>query len=335
MGWRGTLRSLAAASRQIEREQKRAQRELLTQQRLTEKLESNQRAALEVAENEYRIQLLQTIHRDCSPPMNWESVLETSAPLEPEYSNHLERVQRIREDGHMPTWVDKFLRREHSKLADIAKRIEDAKEADSQRHEAALEKYKIDLVEWQNLRDVAVGVLNARPAAFVEAVRATNVLKKIHEIGSMVSIKMEEEDPRYIEASLSVHGDEVIPKDVKTLLKSGNVSVKKMPVTQFYALYQDHVCSAALRIARELFALLPLNFVFVHAEGEVLNPQTGHQEVCVILSVAVPRATLAGLNFSAIDPSDSMRNFVHRMQFSKQKGFGAVEALSPSGFSLS
>jgi hypothetical protein len=129
---------------------------------------------------------------------------------------------------------------------------------------------------------------------------------------------------------LHVNSDEVIPSEVKGLLKSGKLSVKKMPKTRFYELYQDYVCGCVLRVARELFALLPIEMVIVNAVGNLLNTQTGYMEEQPILSVAIPRKTLEGLNFEMLDPSDSMSNFIHRMTFRKTKGFSAVETLKPS-----
>ncbi len=40
-----------------------------------------------------------------------------------------------------------------------------------------------------------------------------------------------------------------------------------------------------------------------------------------ILSVAIPRNTIDGLNLDTIDPSDSMGNFVQNMDFNKTTGF--------------
>lgn len=71
---------------------------------------------------------------------------------------------------------------------------------------------------------------------------------------------------------------------------------------------------------------------FVTAVSELLNPKTGHIEEQPILSVAIPRSTLDRLNFEMIDPSDSMENFVHNMNFSKTKGFSAVERIRASDF---
>jgi hypothetical protein len=102
-----------------------------------------------------------------------------------------------------------------------------------------------------------------------------------------------------------------------------------MTKSNFYELYQDYVCGAVLRVARELFALLPIEMVLVTATGTLLNTQTGHMEEQPILSVAMPRKTLEKLNLDMIDPSDSMSNFIHRMKFMKTKGFAKVERISP------
>ena len=101
---------------------------------------------------------------------------------------------------------------------------------------------------------------------------------------------------------------------------------------RYYEIYQDHVCGAALRAGRELLALLPVQFVVVHATTDLLNSATGHMEESPILSVALPRDTVGKMNFESLDPSDSMNNFVHRMNFKKTKGFTAVEKLDPTDF---
>ena len=113
----------------------------------------------------------------------------------------------------------------------------------------------------------------------------------------------------------------------KTLTKSNKVSIKPMPKNRFYEIYQDYVCGCSLRVARELFALLPIEMVTVNAVGSLLNKQTGHLEDTPILSVAIPRKTLDMLNFENLDPSDSLNNFVHNMDFKSGKGFGPVKVL--------
>ena len=91
---------------------------------------------------------------------------------------------------------------------------------------------------------------------------------------------------------------------------------------------QDYVCGSVLRIARELFALLPVEMILVTVMGTLLNTQTGYMEEQPILSVAMPRKTLENLNFDMLDPSDCMANFVHRMNFKKTTGFAKAERIS-------
>lgn len=79
-----------------------------------------------------------------------------------------------------------------------------------------------------------------------------------------------------------------------------------------------------------MFALLPVTMVIVTAHAEVLSRQTGHLEEKPILSVAVPRGTLARIEWETVDPSDAMANFKHRMCFKKTKGLSAVEPIQAS-----
>lgn len=85
-----------------------------------------------------------------------------------------------------------------------------------------------------------------------------------------------------------------------------------------------------MRVASELFALLPNKMAIVTVVAPLLNTKAGHLEDNPILSVAIPKETLDGLNFEHLDPSDAMGNFVHNMKFLKTKGFTDVEKISPS-----
>ena len=124
----------------------------------------------------------------------------------------------------------------------------------------------------------------------------------------------------------------IIPTEIKNLLRSGKLSVKPMPQSKFQELYQDYVCGTVIRVARELFALLPIQMTIINATANLLNTKTGHMEDMTILSVAVSGKTLESLNLEAIDSSDSMENFVHKMDFKRGKGFNPTERLNPSEF---
>lgn len=59
-----------------------------------------------------------------------------------------------------------------------------------------------------------------------------------------------------------------------------------------------------------------------------INSSTGHKEVPTILAVHFTRDALTRLNFAAIDPSDALKNFPHRMKFKKTTGFDPVDDMT-------
>lgn len=71
MGWKGTLRSMGAASRQAERNAQRRQRELEKRHREFAKMEALEQAAYEVDVYENQIDLLLSVHKEgCHSPVN-------------------------------------------------------------------------------------------------------------------------------------------------------------------------------------------------------------------------------------------------------------------------
>ncbi|MBI5161247.1 MAG: DUF4236 domain-containing protein, partial [Micrococcales bacterium] len=119
-----------------------------------------------------------------------------------------------------------------------------------------------------------------------------------------------------------------VPKEELKLTAGGKVSNKDMPAGRYWALYQDHVCSCAMRMARETFAVLPVSRAIVNVRATRLDSSTGHPGSVTLLGVNFLRDVVGRLNLATIDPSDSMKNFPHRMKFKKTAGFEPVEPLT-------
>lgn len=328
--WRGTLRTMATLQRRSEREAEKRRRELFKQQKGVEKLEALQRANYEVEVYQNQVNLLLSMHKECSDNWDWQAIKATDRPKKPEWSNASEQASQMRLDQYTPGLFDKILRRENKQREVLANLIEQAKEEDKRKYQEALQQYEIDLSDWGKMQQIAQGILSGDLPAYLAAIQETNPFSDLTEYGS--SMEFQTDGAWYVEALLHIRGEEVIPSEVKSLLQSGKLSVKQMPKGQFYELYQDHICSCAIRVARELFALLPIQMVFVQVIGDLLNLQTGHKEQKHLLSVAIPKQSLYDLNFETIDCSASMSNFVHQMTFNKSKGFSAVEPLKPQNF---
>lgn len=166
-------------------------------------------------------------------------------------------------------------------------------------------------------------ILQQDTDAYLQVIEELSPLDNLLEFGSGFEFIIE--NPKTLEVEFNVHSKDVVPTHQKSLTSTGKLSVKEMSKTKYYDILQDYVCSCAIRIARDMFAILPFETVVVHAMDEVLDTSTGRTEVQPVLSVKFDRTTLNSLNFEAIDCSDSMVHFEHNMKFKKTQGFAPVE----------
>jgi hypothetical protein len=328
MGWKGALRSMEAAARRAERESRRQHNELLRRQKQLQRMLERERAAFEVQLYENRIDLLRSIHKDCGPTWDWSAIYSTSPPAPPARSHKQANNAQLTLDGFEPTFWDKLFRRVEKKKQVLSLAVEQGRKADADEYLEAVTKHQREMAEWQEKRQIAGRVLAGDLQAFKEVIEEIGPFREISDLGSSVGFQFQ--NTSLIEVTLDINGQNVIPSETKNLLQSGKLSTKKMPQGLFYDLYQDYICGCVLRVAREIFALLPFDTVIVTAVGEGVNAQTGHLEEKPLLSVAIPRQTLDKLNLNSIDPSESMRNFIHRMDFKKNKGFQVITRIEPT-----
>jgi hypothetical protein len=315
---RGVLRT-------IEREARRRQRELERQQKEYNKLVEIERASYEVELYENKLAVLQSMHQDCSEARDWEKIRKLKAPSEPTRKDRCEKIARTNFQSYRPTFFQKLFGKVEKIRRSLELEIENGIKKDEKNYLDELKKHNDDKKEWEENITLANKIIEGNLDGYKEAYEKLNPLSEISEIGTSLNISFPNKD--MILVDLNVHSDELIPNHIKSLLKSGKLSIKPMPMSKFNEIYQDHICSSVLRIARESFAVLPIKKILVTAYGNLLNTQTGNKEDVPILSVLIPNETLNKLNFDSIDPSDSMRNFVHNMNFKKTTGFNAVERL--------
>ncbi|MFT3774118.1 MAG: hypothetical protein QM820_52805 [Minicystis sp.] len=325
MGWRGFVRSVAAAQRQNEREARRRQRELLQYQRELARMEERQRAAYEVEVNENQIEVVKSFHKDVSNFYDWQAILAAPPPQPPAFYRAHEQTALAQLHSYKPDFTDKLFGKDQENRQKLELAVEQARQQDAWAHQQAMGQYQLLYERWQWYQRLGRGILTGDIEAYRAALTYLSPFAELSDFGSSVEVKIDR--PHRIELGLKLHGDSIIPSEEKRLLGNGRLSSKPMPTSRFNELYQDHVCSAALRVAGETFAVLPVTMALVHADAQMLDSATGRRGFVTILSVVVMRETFESLNLDAIDCSDSMRNFSHRMDFKKARGFAPVERL--------
>ncbi len=325
MGWKGTVRSLGALAKRLEREARRRKRELEKKQKELAQMQERERAAYEVEVYQNHIDVLKSLHKDCSHPVDWLGLSKISPPEEPKYSDANEKIAQEALDNYSPSFLDKVFRLSKIKKKTLMDNILKAKQKDEEEYREAHRKYMEESEHCRTIIEIADRVLKGEPGAYIEAVNEMEPFEEIKELGAGINFKVI--DSRTVCVTIHVNSDNIIPGEEKRVLKSGKLSVKQMPDVKFNELYQDYVCSTVLRAAREVLALLPVSEVIVNASARMLNPRTGLKEDAIILSALMQREALDRLNMEQLDPSESMSNFNHRMKFRKNAGFGSVEPI--------
>jgi hypothetical protein len=343
MGWKSVLRSLEADMRRADREVLQEQRELERRSKQIAKMMDQERNAYEAAVNENQIALLVSMHRDCSNTLDWKAIASAPPPRAPEQEPpergaKNEHAAQAKLRAYNPGVLDKLLRRTNSKRASLASAVEEARLVDDRKYRLAVSEYEqaikaheTGVADWQDMRKLAARVLAADVDAYGELLSVSGPLTELSLLGSEISFGLRR---TFAEADLQIKSPDIVPAEVKTLLKSGKVSSRPMPKTRSHEIYRDYVCGCILRVARELLAMLPIETAIVNTLGSVLNTRTGHIETKPVASAVVPRSSLGSIRWDTAHPAEAMTNFVHRINFKKNAGLSPVEAIRPAEVGL-
>jgi hypothetical protein len=325
MGYKGTIRSIGSVINQMERASIRRQKELEKQRKQYDKMQELEKAAYEVEEYENYIERMLTLHIDCSSKYNWSEILKQNPPEEPKRESCYENDAKNKREAYHPNFFQKALKIDKKRYLKFDEEISISKGKDEYEFANKNNQYDKELQEYNELIDLAKNINNGSIVHYKKAFDEICPLAEIEGIGSTIDV--EYLSSIKVKVYVSVHDEKVIPKQSKALLKSGKLSLKEIPLSKYNELYQDYICSASIRIARELFALLPLEEVIVISKGKVLSTITGKLEEKPILAVKFVADTIKDINFEAVDPSDCMKNFVHNMGFKKNIGMQVVDEI--------
>ena len=190
-------------------------------------------------------------------------------------------------------------------------------------------------IDWEAIANGAVSGDLKEVKPFAESVLAGDIdayLNVIEEVGPFDDLleygsgfEVGTDDPSFLEVEFQVKSDEVIPTQYPDMKANGEIVMKDFTKSAYYEIVQDYVSSTMLRVARDTFALLPVQKVVIHAVDKVLNSATGNDEEVTIASVKIKRDALATVNFERVDPSDCLESFEHFVKFKKTTGYAPVD----------
>ncbi len=321
--FRQAIRYSAAAARASERNRNRRAKEAARQFKEQQKQNEIENAFETVKRYDDYIEVLMSVHKHASDKIDWQQILEDEEPPQAEKLKIHETATRQELNDFTPSLFHKIFGSKR-KIQSLEEAISQAIVQDQKDFDTVKEVHD----DWQKTQKIAKGVQEKNPQSYADAFNYFEPFSEIAALGSKIQVSF---DKDFIEIELHVNNSEVIPNYVVSVTKTGKLSKKDMPKSKFNELYQDYVCGGLLRVARETLAHLPVQMVTVHAMAKLVNTSTGHLEDTPIVSVLLPPETIDNLNFETLDPSDSMKNFVHNMKFTKTNGFSQVDKLNAKG----
>ena len=246
-------------------------------------------AADQVAAYEQQLQMIRRVHETCSETIDWKKISEQPAPAQRSVSFNASN--------------DSF--------------SEDLHDANNSKFD--------DYGDWKKLHDLSGKILAGDIDSYLEVLAEVKPFEDLTEYGS--DFEVGTDDPSSITVEFNVKSEEVVPQETLALTSTGKLSRKALAKSTRNDIVQDYVCSCVIRIAREMFALLPVDRVLINAKDSILNTATGHNEDVTLVSVIFDRARFMDTDFSRIDPSDLIEAYPSNMAFKKTSGLGAVEEL--------
>jgi len=179
----------------------------------------------------------------------------------------------------------------------------------------------------RELQPFAQSVLAGDIDAYFRVIEQVGPFDDLLEYGS--GFEVGTDDPKIMEIEFQVKSGDIIPKQYPDMKASGEIVMKDFSKSAYFELVQDYVSSTMLRVARDTFALLPVQTVIIHAVDKILNPATGNDEEVTIASAKIKRDAMATLNFERIDPSDCLESFESNVKFKKTTGYSPVDRVLP------
>jgi hypothetical protein len=156
---------------------------------------------------------------------------------------------------------------------------------------------------WNYCHERAYQVLNGDIDTYLEVIRDVNPLNDLLDYGFDFECGTDHSNIMVVEFALKE--DELLPHR------------NTMKQVEYNDLLLDYICSCALRVARDIFALLPVSFVIVHA---VSDNDT-------ILSVKFERRIFMKMKFKGADASDLLCKFKNNIIYNRESGFSPVQQI--------
>lgn len=282
---------------------------------LSDTKEFNRDAKKAVQEYNQMIAVIRGLHKYADEEIDWNIVHNSPEPFNINAIGPRARIAKEKLNNYEPSVSEKIFRFQlDKKLNELKAEVKRSMQEDEEIYNG-----------WRNLVDLAGNIIRGNIDSYFEVINEMKPLDDLLEFGIDFEFGANSSDTIHVE--FVIDSKTVVPYFSLSLTEHGKLTKKNLTKTLYYELIQAYVSSSAIRIARDMFALLPVEKTIVHIVDNRLNTQNGNIEKITVLSVEFDRKKLNSLNFDLINPAEALNNFRYNMNFSKTWGLEAVDRI--------
>jgi hypothetical protein len=268
---------------------------------------------------ETMIEALTGAHRITFSRKDWLTTATRDPVPEPKRHDVAERAAEAAVADFKPGWATRILRREIKVRQSLVDAVPRARQLDDNLYATSI---AAAATENESIL-AAQQVIERRPDALVQA------LELHSELGNL-PFSVEAVDTTFLDKRVIAIVDgldlEDMPEESITLLKSGKASVKSLGVGKRHELHRDTICSAAVRVALEFLATLPIDEVEVLMLTDILDRGSGHIAPEPVLHLRLTVQAALALNLSHTEAFALVNRLGGHFEWNKRDGFRAINA---------
>ena len=275
-----------------------------------------------VAEYDRHMERVTSVHMSVNELVDWSAISIVADPPEPDPDHSKSKRAQQELDSYVPSLGDFLLFRSGNIRKNLESSLSRLKQLDRQANESRSKQWSDTCAHQTAMRALAKAVLAGEEKAWGYVIRHIDPMYSLAGIAESAHVHWQ--NPSIVEITLRLTSEDVVPETTLTFTKRGQVSEKAMAQRKRWEMYEDVICGAAIRAAREMFHALPFKAITVHCTTTGINRETGLDEEVTVLSIHYPRREFLSLGFERLDPSDSLKRFNHNKDFKRGEGFRPV-----------
>ncbi|MDC0736756.1 hypothetical protein N6L24_00555 [Cognatishimia sp. SS12] len=303
-------RSLGPAARESERQEKDRQKRAMER--------SN---AKYIHELDSYIRHITGLHHELIAPIDWKGLAGRPAPQPPEID--LQNSQRMRSQlaHHEPGFVEWLMGRGKQTRDALERALHIAKQRNHDDILVQLTPYHRQVAQWEREQATYHGVMQGDDAVLLSVIKSQQTLSKIHKLGRGLGFSV---NGGLIHAVLSLHDQSIVPDFHLKYMPSGKLTELKMPREKSMRLYRAYAASATLKVASDLFRLVPADVLVVSCIAPCHVTESAYDEDWPVLSAAFKRDRFEQVDLPNIEALPALSRFKVAEAFHPTHGFGRI-----------